>query len=237
MTTTPRRRRRRRERFLPYLLLAPALILLAGMLYPFGLGLYYSFTSYWLQYPNRFRFVWLDNYVDLLGEPLFVRALEFTARLHAGGRRGAGGTGARGRALPACAHPRAKRDARADADAAHDTARDHRADVEDHDGVDERRHPELRAFLPRRRSHQLVRLHARSHRLGPHHRYVGQPSFRRPGSPWRAPGASHRAVRGGPGRRRRPHRHAALCHAAALEPVHRARRPLPDNGFAHESST
>jgi multiple sugar transport system permease protein len=76
---TPRQRRHwRRERFLPYLLLAPALVLLAGMIYPFGLGLYYSFTSYWLQYPNRFRFVWLDNYVDLMGEPLFVRALEFT---------------------------------------------------------------------------------------------------------------------------------------------------------------
>jgi multiple sugar transport system permease protein len=54
------------------------LILLVGMLYPFGLGIYYSLTSYWLQYPNRFRFVWFDNYVDLLGEPLFVRALEFT---------------------------------------------------------------------------------------------------------------------------------------------------------------
>jgi multiple sugar transport system permease protein len=78
VTTTPRRRRRRRERFLPYLLLTPAVILLAGMLYPFGLGLYYSFTSYWLQYPNRFRFVWFDNYIDLLGEPLFFRALEFT---------------------------------------------------------------------------------------------------------------------------------------------------------------
>ena len=78
MTTTPRRRRRRRERYLPYLLLTPAVILLAGMLYPFGLGLYYSFTNYWLQYPNRFRFVWFDNYVDLLGEPLFFRALEFT---------------------------------------------------------------------------------------------------------------------------------------------------------------
>jgi multiple sugar transport system permease protein len=77
--TTPRQRRHwRRERFLPYLLLAPALVLLVGMIYPFGLGLYYSFTSYWLQYPNRFRFVWLDNYVDLMGEPLFVRALEFT---------------------------------------------------------------------------------------------------------------------------------------------------------------
>jgi multiple sugar transport system permease protein len=53
-------------------------VLLVGMVYPFGLGLYYSFTSYWLQYPNRFRFVWLDNYINLMDEPLFVRALEFT---------------------------------------------------------------------------------------------------------------------------------------------------------------
>jgi multiple sugar transport system permease protein len=77
---TPTRSRRywRREKFLPYLLLVPALVLLVGMIYPFGLGLYYSFTSYWLQYPNRFRFVWFDNYVSLLDEPLFLRALEFT---------------------------------------------------------------------------------------------------------------------------------------------------------------
>jgi multiple sugar transport system permease protein len=72
------RRRWRQETLLPYLLLSPALVLLVGMVYPFGLGLYYSFTSYWLQYPNRFRFVWLDNYAGLLSEPLFVRALEFT---------------------------------------------------------------------------------------------------------------------------------------------------------------
>lgn len=63
---------------LPYLLLAPALVLLVGMMYPFGLGLYYSMTSYWLQYPNRFRFVWFDNYVSLVSEPLFARALQFT---------------------------------------------------------------------------------------------------------------------------------------------------------------
>jgi multiple sugar transport system permease protein len=63
---------------LPYLLMAPALVLLVGMLYPFALGLYYSFTNYWLQYPKRFRFVWLDNYVNLVSEPLFARALEFT---------------------------------------------------------------------------------------------------------------------------------------------------------------
>ena len=78
---------------LPYLLLAPALILLAGMIYPFVLGLYYSFTSYWLQYPNRFRFVWLDNYVNLVEEPLFARAIEFTLGLHGGGGRGPGRSG------------------------------------------------------------------------------------------------------------------------------------------------
>jgi len=48
------------------------------MMYPFGLGLYYSLTSYWLQYPNRFRFVWFDNYVSLVSEPLFARAMQFT---------------------------------------------------------------------------------------------------------------------------------------------------------------
>jgi len=42
------------------------------------LGLYYSLTSYWLQYPNRFRFVWFDNYVSLVSEPLFARAMQFT---------------------------------------------------------------------------------------------------------------------------------------------------------------
>jgi multiple sugar transport system permease protein len=59
-------------------LMTPALILLVGMLYPFALGLYYSFTNYWLQYPKRFRFIWFDNYVNLITEPLFTRALEFT---------------------------------------------------------------------------------------------------------------------------------------------------------------
>ena len=71
-------KRRRRATALPYLLMTPALILLVGLAYPFGLGVYYSFTSYWLQYPNRFRFIWFDNYIGLLDEPLFSRALEFT---------------------------------------------------------------------------------------------------------------------------------------------------------------
>ena len=76
--TARSRRLRRREALLPFLLLAPALVLLVGMVYPFIVGLYYSFTNYWLQYPRRFRFIWLDNYVNLISEPLFARALEFT---------------------------------------------------------------------------------------------------------------------------------------------------------------
>ena len=75
---TTKRRRRRQEALLPYLLMAPALVLLAGILYPFSVGIYYSFTSYWLQYPKRFRFVWFDNYISLLEEALFDRALQFT---------------------------------------------------------------------------------------------------------------------------------------------------------------
>ena len=63
---------------MPYLLLAPAFLLLAGMLYPFGLGLYYSLTNYYLQYPHLFRFIWLGNYATLLKEPLFVSSLGFT---------------------------------------------------------------------------------------------------------------------------------------------------------------
>jgi multiple sugar transport system permease protein len=72
------RRRPRRERYLPYLLLAPALVLLVGMIYPFGLGLYDSLTDYWLQFPKRFHFIWFDNYINLFGRPLFARAVEFT---------------------------------------------------------------------------------------------------------------------------------------------------------------
>lgn len=71
-------RRRRRDAWLPYLLLLPALLLLVGMLYPFGLGIYYSLTSYFLQYPHLFRFVGLGNYLKLPGDPLFTYSLQFT---------------------------------------------------------------------------------------------------------------------------------------------------------------
>jgi multiple sugar transport system permease protein len=69
---------RKREGILPYLLLSPGLLLLLGMLYPFFLGLYYSLTNYYLQYPHLFRFIWLDNYLKLLQDPLFDYSLKFT---------------------------------------------------------------------------------------------------------------------------------------------------------------
>lgn len=76
--TTARRGRVRHERYLPYLLLTPALVLLVGMVYPFVLGLYYSLMYYWLQFPKRFHFIWFKNYTDVINQPLFARALEFT---------------------------------------------------------------------------------------------------------------------------------------------------------------
>ena len=69
---------RRRKEVLPYLLMLPALILLVGMIYPFCLGVYYSLTSYFLQYPHLFRFIWLGNYLKMPGDPLFVYSVQFT---------------------------------------------------------------------------------------------------------------------------------------------------------------
>jgi multiple sugar transport system permease protein len=70
--------RRWEQRWLPYLLLTPGFLLLAGMLYPFLLGLYYSFTNYFLQYPHLFKFIWLRNYLELFRDEIFRYALQFT---------------------------------------------------------------------------------------------------------------------------------------------------------------
>jgi len=73
-----RLRARHRTALLPYLLMLPALLLLVGMLYPFCLGVYYSLTSYFLQYPHLFRFIGLGNYLKMPGDPLFAYSLNFT---------------------------------------------------------------------------------------------------------------------------------------------------------------
>ncbi|RPJ25635.1 MAG: sugar ABC transporter permease, partial [Planctomycetaceae bacterium] len=48
------------------------------MVYPFCLGVYYSLTSYFLQYPHLFRFIGLGNYLKMPGDPLFGHSVQFT---------------------------------------------------------------------------------------------------------------------------------------------------------------
>jgi multiple sugar transport system permease protein len=39
---------------------------------------YYSLTSYFLQYPHLFRFIGLENYLKMPGDPLFAYSVQFT---------------------------------------------------------------------------------------------------------------------------------------------------------------
>ncbi len=65
------------HRFLPYLIVLPALILTIGILYPFILAVYYSLTDYRLVSPVR-HFIGLSNYLDLLQDVNFWRSLALT---------------------------------------------------------------------------------------------------------------------------------------------------------------
>lgn len=64
-------------RLRPYLILAPALLLLIGILYPFGLAVYYSFTSYTLTRPIP-KFIGLTNYEVMFGSPEFWNSTKVT---------------------------------------------------------------------------------------------------------------------------------------------------------------
>ena len=82
--TTPAGRDRRhrpvwwRDERLQYVLMfAPALLLLIGILYPFGLGVLKSFTNERLYLPTV-DFVGLRNYVDLFSDPTFRGSLART---------------------------------------------------------------------------------------------------------------------------------------------------------------
>jgi multiple sugar transport system permease protein len=61
----------------PYLVIAPALLLLIGILYPFFLAMYYSFTSYTLTRPIP-KFVGLANYIAMVVDPGFLHTTAVT---------------------------------------------------------------------------------------------------------------------------------------------------------------
>ena len=66
------------QRFLPYYLSLPALIALIGILYPFILGVYYTFTNYVLTSPDNINFIGLKNYIEIFSDPRFWHAFKIT---------------------------------------------------------------------------------------------------------------------------------------------------------------
>lgn len=71
------RKRPWQQRFLPYLIVLPGLIVTIGILYPFILAFFYSFTDYRLVSPVR-HFVGLANYFDLVQNVNFWQSLALT---------------------------------------------------------------------------------------------------------------------------------------------------------------
>ncbi len=63
---------------LPYLLTFPALLALIGILYPFVLGVYYTFTNYTLTEPGDIRLVGLTNYIEIFKNLDFWKAFSLT---------------------------------------------------------------------------------------------------------------------------------------------------------------
>lgn len=58
----------------PYLIVAPSLIITIGIMVPFVMAIWYSFTNYSFQFPTH-RFVGLDNWVNMLTSREFWNAL------------------------------------------------------------------------------------------------------------------------------------------------------------------
>jgi multiple sugar transport system permease protein len=68
---------RARRQFRPYLLSIPATVVLIGILYPFALGVYYTFLNYSATNPNP-KFVGLQNYIYVFSDPAFWNSARVT---------------------------------------------------------------------------------------------------------------------------------------------------------------
>lgn len=62
---------RRRQRWLPYLLSLPALLVCIGILVPFFTAVWYSLQRYNLSFPDQRGFIWFENYIGLFTDPAF----------------------------------------------------------------------------------------------------------------------------------------------------------------------
>jgi multiple sugar transport system permease protein len=61
----------------PYLILSPAFLLTIGILIPFGMAIYYSFTDYSFKYAD-YSLVGFENYVSMFKDPTFWHSVGVT---------------------------------------------------------------------------------------------------------------------------------------------------------------
>ena len=67
------------DRAKPYLIIAPALLLTIGILYPFGMAIYYSLTNLSFRRPTV-RFIGFENWVEMFKDPSFWHAVWVTIK-------------------------------------------------------------------------------------------------------------------------------------------------------------
>jgi multiple sugar transport system permease protein len=75
--STPQSVSVRRRKLRPYILSIPATAVVIGILYPFAVGVYYSFLNYEATNPNP-TFVGLKNFASVLSDPLFWGSVKTT---------------------------------------------------------------------------------------------------------------------------------------------------------------
>ena len=64
--------------YLPYLLNLPAMLALIGILYPFFLGVYYTFTNYVLTAPQDIHLIGFRNYIEIFSDHRFWYSFQIT---------------------------------------------------------------------------------------------------------------------------------------------------------------
>lgn len=69
---------RKRRNWLPFIMTAPATLAMIGILYPFAIAVYYSFTNIRIVSPNELEFVGFQNYIRMFQNPAFLEALSNT---------------------------------------------------------------------------------------------------------------------------------------------------------------
>ena len=66
---------RKRKNWLPLIMTLPATLAMIGILYPFGIAVYYSFTNIRIVSPDDYRFIGLQNYIRMVHNPNFWESL------------------------------------------------------------------------------------------------------------------------------------------------------------------